>query len=214
MDFLLQLLQQHNTRLGGKTRNGLGSFKIQKCLRHRFNLKNKQEFQQFSRLPSDISQPLPDGIFEEVALSTLEKEIMTNQDIVTVTMKVRPRGFWLIGGGMPTEDDEKLEGDRYPDMMPYREIRVAWNNNKADINTTHPTLIFPATALKGSLHHRVRFYAFIESEKFAKEVDSSFVEQLKDDDLPEEYVEELFGTVRKKSEEEKEKEKDRKNNRK
>ncbi len=198
MEHLIYLLQRHDTRFGGKSRNGLGAFKVQKCLRYRFNLADKKDFERYTKLPSDLSAELPKGILEELPLDKLKQQEDAQGDVVSVKIKLRPRGFWLIGGGTPTEEDEEKakKEEQLPDIMPYREIRVQWQNGRGSIDTRKPPLVFPGTAFKGSLRHRVRYYSFIEEGTFADEQKPDFFSQLAEEKLKESSLEELFGTVR------------------
>ncbi len=200
MDTLLGVLHQDSLRLGGKTNRGLGRFHIVRCYRRRFDLSHKDDFADFARLPSDIAQPLPEGLLPKLDVETVRLSKDAN-DVRTIRLSIRPRGFWMIGGGIP-DDNDKFTTDRgresTPDMVPYREPRVFWENGIGTLDPEESAVVIPATSIKGAIRHRSRYYAMMLQGIYADSdtLTEEYMENLSRNNVQEKYLEALFGAAR------------------
>lgn len=198
LDRLLGLLAAGEVRLGGRGRSGLGELRVQRVLRRRFDLRQKADYDDFCRLPVGLHEPVGDGVLAAVPekdLQRLAEAVRPGGRAVIATLSVRPRGFWLVGGGRPVGETEV----KAPDLLPYREPRVVWERNAAGGETgalrfESPDLVVPASAIRGALRHRTAFHAnrLGNPAGWADEVqDPTKLSEL--DGLRHERVRELFG---------------------
>lgn len=197
MDTLLHLLDSDACRFGGKTRRGLGRFRIIRCQKRHFDLHNKTDFDAFSKLPPTIETTVPESLLPRFQPNASA----LHHNTVIAKLELKPRGFWMIGGGTPLDTDRFADQNHIPDLLPYREPRVVWNDqkqsHKATLDTNQPRVVIPASSIKGALRHRASFHAFVVGEIFADSANFDVWESLENNTLEEELVEELFGTVRK-----------------
>lgn len=201
LDLVLAVLADPATRIGGKTRRGMGGFEVKEVRRRRFDLCNDVDFKAFSTLARDLAEQDSNGM---LGLFDATRPIVS-EDTVFAELQIRPRGTWRFGGGTPREADVPREvreahGDRVnlPDSVPFREPAVFWTASSGRLSTHAPRLVVPATGLKGAIRHRVRFHAFAMRGVFADgaTVDTGFVEGIDLGLCPEpEEVVELFGRV-------------------
>ena len=158
LDELLALLASRQVRIGGKTRRGLGAFRVVRCDVGHFDLSTGAGLAGFSGLGAGIGvaphlspwtpTPLPGGQTSGVGA-------------VYADIQLVPEGFWLFGGG--------AEGGA--DMNPVRETRVVWDAQGQGSLGAREYLI-PGSSVKGALAHRTAFYFNAATNRFADDENS------------------------------------------
>jgi CRISPR/Cas system CSM-associated protein Csm3 (group 7 of RAMP superfamily) len=161
LELLLVLLDQPHLRLGGRTRRGLGSFKVIRVLHRDFDLRNEVDRAVWAKLPRDLHQPVPDGV---LSTSSLRKTSPQDDRFRTGTLRLKAEDLWLIGGGTPDERGAP-EGDKTPHHLPKAEAILIWQREKGKpreqavlLQRKEAPLLLPATSLKGALRHRTAFH--------------------------------------------------------
>ena len=140
---LLALLRDPALRLGGKTRRGFGAFKVIALHQRSFDL--RQDFHDYCNHPVRLAESSP--VLPAVDVAAMPAQ----QATVSVTLQLRPHGYWMIGGGYDLAD---AAGEA--DMAPVRDCRISWDGNRGTV--VDDLLYIPATSLKGALAHRVAFH--------------------------------------------------------
>ncbi len=148
-DKLIQLLSSPSLRLGGKTRRGYGAFHFVRAASRVFDLTT--DFDDYAKHPVSIAES--SSVLRELPLPKSEKKN-------SVSFRLQPRGYWMIGGGYDT-----LGQTGEADMAPYRDTAIFWKNKKGTVKEN--VLVIPATAIKGALAHRVAFHYNVLQGVFA-----------------------------------------------
>ena len=141
---LLACLSMNTFRLGGKTRRGYGAFKVIEIRQGEFNLNVPEQFKAYAGLPASLSTP------SNSLGSPLSPAQIINQSAVTITLQVKPRGYWMFGGGEDTDQSNPA------DMSPVRQGRVVWPDDKGKVEPN--VLLIPGSAIKGAISHRLAFH--------------------------------------------------------
>lgn len=174
---LLQLLARRTTTIGGRTRAGLGDFRIVRYGYRLFDLAKAEDFRDFRRLPKALEDKTPPGVLPEGAAID---GAAPAEDVVTATLRLQAEDFFLVGDGemdLQAPDDlnarkRKLTAPRgeqaeevfeLPDMVPYRERHVVWSNGRGSVSQIDRSrgahAVIPASGIKGALRHRTAFHA-------------------------------------------------------
>jgi len=149
---LLNLLADPVVRFGGKTRRGLGSFKVVAANIKTFDLSGeKNDFLAYATHPASVREPVAFPSFTPTS---------SNGSAMKIVLDLHPSGFWLIGGGVDREDGA--------DIAPLRGNRIHWKNNGGEVKPDQ--LVIPGTAIKGPLAHRSVYHYNRITGKFADEV--------------------------------------------
>ena len=155
IDTLIELLQQPNFFLGGKSRCGFGAFEVTKVQKQFFNLNNIEDLKRFSTYSFDVSVPYA---FESVTTPTISK-----QDRASYKLEIRAKDFLLPGGGIgidavfDAKQNEVLEEQlQHTDIFPVYESAIVWKSGRGSVEK--PRFYLPATSIKGTLRHRTTFY--------------------------------------------------------
>ncbi len=145
---LIALLQDPVVRFGGKVRRGLGRFRVERLSRRCFDLTKIEDFDAYRRMDGRISEaPLP-GVPWEAPQPGSSGD---GGGVEALRLKLRPRFFWMFGGG----------GDSEADMAPVRDHFIAWKKREgqADQGTPEERFYLPGSSIKGALRHRTLFHA-------------------------------------------------------
>ena len=134
---LLQILCDPALRLGGKSRRGLGAFRIVSCHQSGFDLASREAFDRYCRL-TPKSDPNTSGL-KDVTL-------FTTSQTLSATLKIIPEGYWMFGGG--TDEDGNA------DMAPVTENRIVWEPN----GSPRQHFLIPGSSIKGAIAHRTAFH--------------------------------------------------------
>jgi CRISPR/Cas system CSM-associated protein Csm3 (group 7 of RAMP superfamily) len=148
-EILMAILASPATRLGGKTRRGLGAFKIVRLLERRFDLSDRSGREAYAAHPVRLSQPC--------ALQAMHREAQPDvSGVVTASLSLKPEGYWMFGGGT---DESGV------DMAPAREARILWSAGKGAV--AEDALVIPGSSVKGAIAHRVAFHHNAIVQEFA-----------------------------------------------
>lgn len=135
-------------RLGGGTRNGLGTFSVVQVKEGVFDLSTDKGWEALAKASRRIGhhELLPNDRTEDVKGTTFG-------DVVSVTGKLSAGSYFRFGGG-----SEQLGADEAPpENMPKVEQRVVWQDGKGSIGGKE--LLIPGSSIKGALAHRLAFHA-------------------------------------------------------
>ena len=162
---LLGLLLSGKLRLGGKSRRGLGAFKVVELRQASLDLTRADQFELYASHPASLAATLCPALQAATPEYIEESKKLLVSNSVVVTLTLRPAGSWFFGGG---EDIDK--GDNPAKLAPYRDDWIAWRQAEGDqeigeVKTQIPVL--PASGFKGALAHRVAFHSNLKSGKFA-----------------------------------------------
>ena len=150
---LISLLSDPLTRLGGKSRRGLGRFRVVRMLRRRFDFVNGG-FEDYASYDSQLHVPVSVSEVQPGKWQSFTPQITIPP---TITVTLRPRFFWMFGSG------RDIDGDS--DIAPVREQRIIWEGN---VPKVHKELLYlPGSSLKGALRHRAWFHAQAKFGHFA-----------------------------------------------
>ena len=187
---ILAMVADSATRIGAKTRGGMGSFQCVGSTHGRFELSDPNDLNRYVSLPADLCQPVPDGV-----LSDIQPSVVSAGTRQCIELHLHPESGWLFGGGashpMYEREVEERDGIRSksPDMSPFTEPRVVWKDGKGQLDASAPDVVIPASGIKGALRHRCAFYAHADAGQFADEIDA--VDRLEEP----EAVGRLFGCI-------------------
>jgi CRISPR/Cas system CSM-associated protein Csm3 (group 7 of RAMP superfamily) len=138
---LLGIIASGAMRLGGRTRQGLGSFKVNIIQERCFDLRHKDDYNAFLRHPVELSK----GIDMPNTLENHKGAVFAND--ISLTLPLLAEGFWMVGGGL----DEEI------DITPVKAARIVWGSGNTG-SVGGEEIYLPGTALKGPLSHRVAYY--------------------------------------------------------
>lgn len=155
---IVEVLKKPSVRFGGHSCAGLGAFSLVRAAVGDFDLSRPEDFSVYAGLPAELSEAA-DGLAN---WPDATKEPTSGQGFATYSIKLTPLEPWVVGGPAeswqegPTNKDSK-DGARVPDLVPYRESRLAWDpENKPSLQ--EGWFVVPATAFKGAIRHRVAYH--------------------------------------------------------
>jgi len=143
-----QLFAHPAMRLGGGTRAGMGNVSCVNWCESHFDLRNQEDYLNFSRLPSSL------GEHQGMRPMNLDDTQQTD-DWRTISIQLKPEAGWRIGGTSNTP--LRQSGEKAPDDLPHHEPVICWKHEKASIEPR--VAVAPASSIKGALAHRVAFHA-------------------------------------------------------
>ena len=153
LDELIALLASPHTRIGGKTRNGLGAFKVVRAARRTFNLSDRRDYDAWCKVPTDLAASVPPGVLESAKIpAPLSLDDSANTSPYTVHVPLIPEDSWIFGGG----DKEAWSAEEDADILPVREQRISYSGGRGTIDTS--LLLIPGSSIKGALRHRTLFH--------------------------------------------------------
>ena len=163
----VSLLSRPEVRIGGKTRRGMGQFRVVKAVHTEFDLTKKDDLKRLGALPVALELAAVNK-----SLKTLEvSKVGTRSSYLNGTVLLRPTGTWMIGGGSATgrasESKVKKEGsgeqDAPLDRLPLSEKRIRWKQSGPILGTVESgretPYLLPASSVKGAVRHRTAFHA-------------------------------------------------------
>lgn len=180
---LIALLAGPDLYIGGKTRRGLGRFKVIRARGARFDLTRKDDLQKLSRIPVALERAC---LSSELKSLELPKPALRD-DAFHATLKLKPIGTWMVGGGIPTGREPQREKEGPWDRLPLSERKIIWtrqgDREQGQVLTDEKApFLIPGTSVKGALRHRTAFHLRRLQEIWTAE------------EVPEEAA--LFGDVR------------------
>lgn len=163
---LLELLKDPLVRFGGKTRRGLGSFKVVAVSQRVFQLTDAKDWGDWLLQDPDLGQAVQGTDFIKPQQTAGE---------AAETIEFNPEFFWMFGGG----DDPDA------DMAPVRDTVIRWDADKGSARAGQ--LYIPGSSVKGALRHRMLFHACAVVGCYADSFDEAKFEEAQ------KLVTELFG---------------------
>lgn len=141
---ILALLTDASLRIGGKTRRGYGKFKVVTLMSDDFDLSKKDGFDRYAAHPVHLSAKaaLRKVVSGESAMPGDAKQVPV------ATLRLKPEGFWMIGGGVDEEGQV--------DLAPLKANRIVWKNDVGTVAENQ--VVVPGSSVKGALSHRVAFH--------------------------------------------------------
>ncbi|MFN8614205.1 MAG: RAMP superfamily CRISPR-associated protein [Vulcanimicrobiota bacterium] len=187
LEELVGLLAGPDLHIGGKTRRGLGRFKVVRVRSADFDLTRKEDLQRLARLPVALEKA---ACSDQLKPLTLPKA-MKRHDTFHALLKLKPIGTWMIGGGIPTGREPQREKEGPWDRVPLSERKVIWTRKGEQergevVSDKDAPYLLPGSSIKGALRHRTAFHL-----RRLKQIWT-------DQEVPEEV--ELFGDIRGKQE--------------
>lgn len=159
---LLGLLQSPAVRLGGHSRRGLGAFKVVRALHRRFDLRKKDDWAAWGRLPVALHLSAEGLVNRPVPTPG------TRAGMVTGTIELVAVDTFLTQGRVATGREPKStnrDGSArdVSKRVPLSEPRITWTagasaRGEVARDTTAPWLV-PGSGIKGALRHRTLFHA-------------------------------------------------------
>ncbi|MGB0723322.1 MAG: RAMP superfamily CRISPR-associated protein [Gammaproteobacteria bacterium] len=149
-DTLLGLFNHPGFRLGGHTRRGLGAVKLVRAHQGRFDLTNGDDFARHAKLSNALADTT--GLAPVIPKA--------QNPWLQCKLTLTPEEGWRFGQGdrSLTQDIEKNEQQKDPDLLPVTEACVRWDKKLAYLDE-QPRVLIPASGVKGALAHRVAFHA-------------------------------------------------------
>ena len=149
---LLAIACGDEIRIGGKTRRGYGAFKVVSLRTGLFDLATAEGFVGY------CSHPV------QLVVTPSLKEVIPPVSVLTgaartATLRLKPEGFWMIGGG----------SDPGSDLSPLTASRIVWDE-KGKGGVEQSQVVVPGSSVKGVLAHRVAFHYNAISGVFADSI--------------------------------------------
>ncbi len=148
---LIKCLNSPALRLGGKSRRGYGAFRLERFNKKSFNLGYEPDFEAYASHPASLARQ-PAWLTELQTANPQNGRQSASTRAVTLTIHIKPRGFWMFGGG----EDTPPTGADPADMAPLKQDRIVWDDNKGRVESG--MLLLPGSAIKGAISHRVAFH--------------------------------------------------------
>jgi len=176
---LIQLLKSPDTRFGGKTRRGLGAFKIISLKEHHYNLQEEEQRNAWLKHSPELSTLLSDSAVISPDQSTHSSD--SSQTYLTLT----PETPWMFGGGY-NED---------ADSAPVKDFRIIWEKDGEPLDQPYPQecYVIPGSSVKGALSHRTCFHANLSHGIFADELNGKPLESVTGENN--ETIKAIFGQM-------------------
>lgn len=149
VDVIVSLLADKTLRFGGRTRSGLGAFRVIRWAKGIFDLSQSDQLEAYGALPSNLGEKTEHLMDQVVPESEVPNTRITKQLVLTA---VEP---WVVSG-----DDPPRKGD--PDISPMTTSAVVWPNQER--GQAYPELkeagwyLLPGSAIKGALRHRTAYH--------------------------------------------------------
>lgn len=156
---LVAILARPELRLGGKSRRGLGRFRVVRVRSARFDLTSLSDLQRLSNLPVALHEAAVSKELKAVEVPSSSAAGGLHGEIL-----LKPIGTWMVGGGIPNgREPERRDGKAW-DRVPLSERRIVWTRQaEADrgrvIADAEAPYLVPGSSVKGALRHRTAFHA-------------------------------------------------------
>lgn len=183
---LLGELSHPALRIGGKTRRGLGAFKIVRVKSAQFDLSKTDDLNRLKQIPVALERAVHSKVLSDVKEWPKPRRGQWLQG----KLNLNPIGTWMIGGGMPTGNEPAKNVDKPWDDVPLSERRIQWSQGQGRVEADKEAqFLVPGSSVKGALRHRTAFHC--------RRLRGEWLEADKDyEPTPEETY--LFGEVRSK----------------
>lgn len=146
-------------RLGGKTRNGLGAFKVLKTFSKDFNLLDKKDLKDYLNFKTTLDN------INNLEFKATMLDYKTN--CTHYALHLAPDNFFIFGGNEITHEADRQFKTEY--VVEYNK------NNKIEFKEQ---VLIPATSIKGAISHRVAYYYNLKNKVFSDTKDINFSENV------------------------------------
>jgi CRISPR/Cas system CSM-associated protein Csm3 (group 7 of RAMP superfamily) len=166
MDRLLALLQGGQLALGGRSRSGLGRFKVVRTRGRVFDLRQAKDRDVWLALPRDLAldHGLPEWPTANLSLR--------RRSILDLSVVLRPEDGWLFGtgeanrGGFHLKD--KAGKEKPADKVPVTEARIVWSAGRGAVEAKdRSALLIAGSGVKGALRHRTLYHLHRIQERYS-----------------------------------------------
>lgn len=148
---LLAILHKPVLRFGGRSRRGLGAFKIVSCKEATFDL--SKQLKEYLKAQGSLDN------FSSLKDYTPITQNLENYE--EISLEIEPESYWMFGGGVDNPQNEKEA-----DMAPVKGKIITWKNNEGKIQENN--LIIPGSSIKGAISHRVAYYYNLLNKNWAE----------------------------------------------
>jgi CRISPR/Cas system CSM-associated protein Csm3 (group 7 of RAMP superfamily) len=158
---LMEALTLRETRLGGRTRRGLGAFDLAWGAERIFDLTRGEDVKDYEMYDGRLDRkPSPPDKWVSLPRASTPGKVAYMQ----WSLPLEAASFWMFGAG------EDLEAD----SAPVREGRIRWTKGSdgTDKGSAVECLVIPGSAVKGALAHRTAYHAHALAGAFAGEDDA------------------------------------------
>ncbi len=153
---LLTILHKPVLRFGGRSRRGLGAFKIISCKEACFDLKTQLQ----AYLDTDVQLNDSKNILKEY-----KNQSTSLENYKEITLELEPESYFMFGGGI-----DKPTNEKEADMAPVKEQVIKWNNNHGTIQENN--IVIPGSSVKGAISHRVAYYYNLLKQRWAEDTNN------------------------------------------
>lgn len=155
---ILNILYKPVLRFGGRTRRGLGAFKIVSCKEACFDLRTQLD----AYLATGVSLTDSNNILKD-----FNSQACISENYKEITLRLKPENYWMFGGGIDNPQNNEKEAN----MSPVKEQVVIWNNNHGDIKRNY--IVIPGSSIKGAISHRVAYYYNLLRKRFIENTENA-----------------------------------------
>lgn len=160
-DMLLEIIQSP-LQLGSASRSGIGHFKLQQLYQDCFDLRDSDQYANFTAL----SAATIDDISKLIEKEDIPKE--SNHDI---KIELQAKDFWQFG-----ETAAPLKkSDTSPNSVPLSEPIIEWNTKGGELTATKQ-IVIPGSGIKGALAHRLEFHYRCLTGDFSNKSNAAYEE--------------------------------------
>ncbi len=157
---LLEILARPEVRIGGKTRSGLGRFKVVRAASAEFDLSKREDLKRLGKLRVALEKAVHSDLLKALRIP----QARGDKKSLHGTLKLKPIGTWMIGGGMPTGREPERGREGPWDRVPLSETKIVWTQGKQGeygkvLEEKNAPYLLPASSVKGALRHRTSFHA-------------------------------------------------------
>ncbi len=148
-----QIFLDAQLRVGGGTRRGFGHLAVISWMENVFDLKDPEQRRKYLKKTSSLN--------DSAGLEPYSPEARRGGEWVEYRLELAPENFWYFGSGF---------GDDQTDITPVYEECVVWQDH---IPVFSPRkVLIPASAVKGTIAHRVAYHYNRLSGVFADQTDN------------------------------------------
>lgn len=140
------LLAGSSLRIGSSVRSGVGKFSLQTLHHRHYDLKDKEQYQAFAKLPIELDQVA--GLLPVTAKPATASGL-------SLDITLHPEDYWRVGQGTESLLDNS-GSDVTPQALQVTEPCIVWDGSRACF--TPRKVVVPASGVKGALLHRLAFH--------------------------------------------------------
>jgi CRISPR/Cas system CMR subunit Cmr4 (Cas7 group RAMP superfamily) len=182
---LIAKLQEPEFRLGGKTRRGFGAVEVVSVKTGTFDLAEAAERKRYLEHPVSLADK--STVLVDVSLAKSKPSAFAE-------LVLKPRGFWMFGGGVDVDVANGTANWKASDMAPVRDTVIEWKNDQAELLKN--CLIIPGSSIKGAIAHRTAYHFNCLEGRFIDPDADDAKERLEEYSQSNQAIEDLFGSAK------------------